>query len=133
MMAKPRAWWLPLLLLLLVVAYPGPASAQYFGDDLEQQFFEDDDSLFREDEGELGGGGEFVEGQPDFTEGGEFVEEGSPGAPAGTGGVDGATLESRQAQLRTAADRQALPMNTAWGAGTGLLLGGWFAFINETA
>ena len=31
----------------------------------------------------------------------------------------------------TEKDRDDLPFNIAWGAGTGLLIGGWFALINE--
>ena len=69
---------------------------------------------------------EFGMPSEDFTEGGEFIDE-STLTPA----EEAVTIGGRQGQLRLLGERQLLPQNAAWGAGTGLLIGGWFALINQ--
>ena len=122
MFAKwPRiALLLPLALVLVVLAgYPGAASAQFDDEFGEDDFFGGPDDGFESDEDLFG------LPEEDFTEGGEFVDESQlpPGQVVTEGG--------RQLQLRALTEREQLPVNAAWGAGTGLLIGGWFALINN--
>lgn len=104
---------------LVLAGYPGPVSAQFDDEFGEDDFFGGDDDGF-------GSGDDFF-GTPeeDFTDGGEFVDESQlPPAQVITEG-------GRQFQLRALGERERLPMNAAWGAGTGLMIGGWFALINN--
>ena len=119
---------LPILLsaglLALILLSSTPAQAQFFDETLEQDdlFRQDDDQFFEPRGDDLG---EPLQ-ETDFTEGNKFVDDSLlPG-----GGV-GVTAESRRFQLTLKDDRNDLPLNIAWGAGTGLLLGGWYALINE--
>jgi hypothetical protein len=106
-----------------------PARAQFFDESLEQEdlFVEDEDAFF-EDRG--GGFGEDTggptTGEPDFTEGDRFIDEQL--VPADQRAL---TEGGRQFQLTLGRERETLPLNVAWGAGTGLLIGGWFALIGE--
>jgi hypothetical protein len=98
-----------------------PAYAQFFDESLqEDDFFENDDSLFESGTDEFG-----FSRDEDFTEGDQYVDESflAPGSSV--------TAGSRRVELRMVGEREALPMNGAWGAGTGLLIGGWFALINQ--
>lgn len=121
MFAKSRRILLIGLLISLAGAValpPAPIRAQstddYFAED--DEFFQEDDPFQQQDE--------FGNPVDDFTEGGEFVDETELEG-------DGPTLSGRQAQLRLLGERELLPQNAAWGAGTGLLIGGWFALINQ--
>ena len=115
---------------LLALAAP-PARAQFFDESLEQEelfvednaFFEDSssDSIGVEPGAGTGGGLE-----PDFTEGNRFVDEQL--APADRRAV---SAGGRRLQLSLGRDREVLPLNVAWGAGTGLVIGGWYALISE--
>lgn len=124
-MTKWLRRWLATLLLVTVFAapllYPRHAQAQFFDDDPESELSQDQEEEFFEgtaDEfGTVPGGAE-----PDVTEGESYVDETQQPATITVGG--------RQVQLRLASDRELLPMNAAWGAGTGLLIGGWFALID---
>jgi len=82
----------------------------------DQDFYPDDDPFKQQDE--------FGVPQDDFSEGGEFINE----AELEKGEI---TVGGRQQQLRLLGERELLPQNAAWGAGTGLLIGGWFALINQ--
>ena len=99
-----------------------PAQAQFLRDDFERErFIESDEGFVEEDEG-FG-----VPRQEDeFSEGGRFVEEDSDFTTR-----RGLTLRSRRSQIQLAEERELLPLNAAWGAGTGLLIGGWFALISN--
>ena len=117
----PRiAFLLTIALAVFVLAgYPGTVSAQFDEEFGEDDFFGGPDDGFGTDE-EL-----FGTPEEDFTEGGEFVDESQlpPGQVVTEGG--------RQLQLRALTEREQLPVNAGWGAGTGLLIGGWFALINN--
>jgi hypothetical protein len=105
-----------------MLAAPGIARAQFFTDDPESDFgTSPEDEFFEMGADEFG---EPLPGSPeqDITEGDTYVDEGTQPATITVGG--------RQVQLRLATERELLPMNAAWGAGTGLLIGGWFALIN---
>lgn len=122
MIAKqPRRLLLLQLLIAgaLLLGCPGLGLAQFDEDFGEDEFFGADDQFLESDEDLFG------TPEDDFTEGGQFVDE-SLLPPAG-----GVTAGSRQSQLRALSERDQLPMNAAWGAGTGLLIGGWFALINN--
>ena len=116
-------------ILLLAVIFasavpflPQPAMGQFLNDQFDRDDFVESDQGFTEDGG-FGAPG-LTE---DVTEGGQFVDE----DPAGATGVGGVTIRGRRTQLRVEQEKQMLPLNVAWGAGTGLLLGGWFALIDE--
>lgn len=98
--------------------------AQFFDDTLEQDdlFSEDDKQFFEPQNDDLG----VPPSDQDFTEGDKFVDDGS--SPGRQGGI---TAKQRRFDLTLKDDRNDLPLNMAWGAGTGLLLGGWYALINE--
>ncbi|MDH4225248.1 MAG: hypothetical protein OEW12_06340 [Deltaproteobacteria bacterium] len=119
-------------LVYLVWVCPA-ATAQDYGDfDFEDDPYTDSSDGFSEESGG-GGGGEMDDGyssQPqqdgfsDFQEEGGYSEESPEIAP-----VPGNTGSSRS---NLSVDRQQLPLNAAWGAATGLLIGSWFALINNT-
>jgi hypothetical protein len=121
MLAKAQGFPLWLLVLALICLLGG------FGQRVQAQgsedtFFDDDD--FAPDDDPFKQQDEFGVPQDDTTEGGEFIDETQlPGGEITAGG--------RQAQLRLLGERDLLPRNAAWGAGTGLLIGGWFALINQ--
>lgn len=99
---------------------PQPAMGQFLDDEFDRDDFIESEQGFTEDTG-FG-----VPGlTEDVTEGGQYVDE-DP-----TGAVGGVTIRGRRTQLRVEQEKQMLPLNVAWGAGTGLLLGGWFALIDE--
>jgi len=121
MFAKLRRIILIGLLFLfigLLALPPVPTRAQ--GN--EDYFFEDDE--FSQESDPFQEQDEFGNPVDDFTEGGEFIDESTLDA-------DGVSVSGRQAQLRLLGERELLPQNAAWGAGTGLLIGGWFALINQ--
>lgn len=111
----------------LHLAAPAPARAQFFTDEFGGQGseFSDVDEAFSEDTGQPGEPGAPTT-RDDFTSGGEYVEESriSPGGQT-------LTETGRRTQLRLAGDKEMLPFNAAWGGGTGLLIGGWFALIQN--
>ena len=111
-------WLLALVALGLLFCVTEPAIHAQFGDELfeEEDLFAGDDPFLEEDE--------FGLPQDDFTEGGEFVEEAD--LPPSQQLISG-----RQRDLRLLGEREMLPLNAAWGAGTGLVIGGWFALINQ--
>jgi hypothetical protein len=104
----------------LLAASAKPALAQGADDN----FFEEDEAFQEEDP--FRERDEFGLPVEDFTQGGEFIDE-STLPPA----EQEVTIGGRQAQLRLLGERQLLPLNAAWGAGTGLLIGGWYALINQ--
>ena len=104
---------------LLMAADAEPAKAQSFDNFDRDEFVESDEEFGPEGDG-------FEEAGPqDFTEGGKFIDE--EAAPARRG----ITLRGRRTQLRVRSERELLPLNVAWGAGTGLLIGGWLALIEN--
>jgi hypothetical protein len=111
-------------LLAFVLLSSAPVHAQFFDETLEQDdlFSKDDDQFFEPRGDDLGEPSQ----EKDFTEGNKFVDDTL--APGEQGGV---TAKDRRFQLTLKDDRNDLPLNIAWGAGTGLLLGGWYALINE--
>ncbi|MBI4084021.1 MAG: hypothetical protein HY423_15570 [Candidatus Lambdaproteobacteria bacterium] len=111
----------------LHLATATPARAQFFTDEFGGQGteFTDADEAFAEDTGQPGEPGAPTT-RDDFTSGGEYVEE-SRIAPGG----QTVTESGRRTQLRLAGDKEMLPFNAAWGGGTGLLIGGWFALIQN--
>ena len=113
---------LTVLIALAVFLSPMPAMGQFLNDEFDRDEFVESDEDFAEG-GQFGGPGSIE----DVTEGGRYVDE----EPAGPVGVGGVTVRSRTTQLRIEQEKQMLPLNVAWGAGTGLLLGGWFALIDE--
>ena len=111
---------------VLLVSAP-PARAQFFDESLEQEeLFTEDENAFFEDRtfGTEDTGGASQE--QDFTEGNRFVDEQL--IPADQRAL---TQGGRRLQLTLGKERDTLPLNIAWGAGTGLLIGGWFALIGE--
>ena len=118
---------------LLMVGYAltlgaGPAHAQFFNDDFGSagNEFSTSDDVFTED---TGTGDGFTSPPEDYSGGGEFVEEGKAAA-AGARSTE-ITIAGRRTQLRLVGEKEQLPFNGAWGAGTGLLIGGWIALIND--
>lgn len=111
-------------LLAFVLLSSAPALAQFFDETLEQDdlFQKNEDQFFEPRGDDLGE----LPQEKDFTEGDKFVDDSL--APGEQGGV---SAEDRRFQLTLKDDRNDLPLNVAWGAGTGLLLGGWYALINE--
>jgi hypothetical protein len=117
---------------LLVLTAPA-ARAQFFDESLEQDdlFVEDEDQLFQErtfeEQNQPGGSsGPTSTGEQDFSEGGGFVDEQSVPLDRRI-----PSTSSRRLQLSLGKERDVLPLNVAWGAGTGLLIGGWFALIGQ--
>ena len=101
--------------------YPAHAQAQFFEDDPDSELSqEQEDEFFEGTTDEFGAPTGL--GEQDITEGDAYVDETQQPATITVGG--------RQVQLRLASDREMLPMNAVWGAGTGLLIGGWFALID---
>jgi hypothetical protein len=116
---------LAFLTLLALLAALQPARAQFFDESLEQEdlFIQDEDQFFEPGVGDEFGAQESPE--LDLTEGNRFIDESLiPGERRVTEG-------GREFQLTLGQERQELPLNIAWGAGTGLLIGGWFALIGE--
>ena len=112
----------PVLILFLAVLVSFPMHALAQDDQQDQGFSQDQDNQgYQPDENF--GAPPSGPGSQDYTENNQYVEE----TPATTAG---ALLATRQTQLRLSSERQQLPINAAWGAGTGLLIGGWFALIN---
>jgi hypothetical protein len=113
------------LLTLVVFAVsltvmPTRIRAQSADDDVEQDLGPeagDDEFLDSDSLTPLG------EGEEDFTEGNQYVDE-------SIGGPGSINLGLRQAQVRIRQEREQFPLNAAWGGATGLLLGGWFAMLN---
>ena len=131
MMSKPRR----LLSLLVAVFFAGqmlmvsarPARAQFFDESLEQEdVFTQDDNAFFEDQSFGTEDTGSLSQEPDFTEGNKFVDEQL--IPADQRSL---TEGGRRLQLTLGKERDTLPLNIAWGAGTGLLIGGWLALIGE--
>lgn len=126
----PISLFLVVALLLAVLCTsavaPSTALAQFFDESLEQEdlFVEDEDQFF-----DSGGGDEFGTAsgpEQDFGEGNQYIDETlvpSDQRDVSEGG--------RRFQMTLTTERETLPLNVAWGAGTGLLLGGWFALISE--
>ena len=126
MLAKIRnrgLWWLAVLLLLICMALPGPVMAQFFDDEFNRDDFVESEEDFTED----AGGFDRPPAGDDFTEGGQFVDE----EKAEERGPAGATVTGRKDELRLADEKRDLPFNIAWGAGTGLLIGGWFSLTGN--
>ena len=99
-----------------------PAQAQFLRDDFEREgFIESDDGFVEGEEGFA-----IPREEDEFSEGGRFVEEDRDFTSR-----RGLTLRSRRSQIQLAEERELLPLNAAWGAGTGLLIGGWFALISN--
>ncbi len=104
-----------------------PVQAQFFSDEFGSGFggngeFAESEDVFLEDAEQTGG-----PGAEDFTSGGEFIEE----SRLSISERDAITEGGRRAQLRLVGEKEMLPFNGGWGAGTGLLIGGWFALIRE--
>ncbi len=126
MMAKIRKLRVLPPALLLAIGFflpPAPLMAQFLSDEFSRDEFVESDEGFAEDRGEFGA----PRLTEDFTEGGQFVDE-EQARPSGVGGI---TIRGRTTQLRLEREKATLPLNVAWGAATGLLIGGWFALINE--
>jgi hypothetical protein len=119
---KSRTVLITAMVALGISLLPFPAMGQFIDDEFDRDEFVESDRDFSEG-GQFGGSG-FEE---DATEGGRFIDE----DPTGGTGVWGVTIRGRTTQLRVEREKQMLPLNVAWGAGTGLLLGGWFALIDE--
>jgi len=120
--------WMVALVLIAVIAAPlftapHTAHAQFFNDDPDSDFSgEPDDEFFDTGTDEFG---EPVPGgrDQDVTEGDNYIDESQQQQST-------ITVGGRQVQLRLASERDVWLQNSAWGAGTGLLIGGWFALIN---
>ena len=114
-----------LVALLVTLLLPAPAFAQFFTDEFAEEDVWGEDSEFVEEDPF----GEDTTGfEQDYSEGGTFVdEERSPDVPI-SGSV---SISGRRSELKMKADQEILPLNVAWGAGTGLLIGGWFALIQN--
>jgi hypothetical protein len=124
-MSKRLQQWLAAMLLISMTAFvalPHPVKAQFFDDDSESDFGADSEDEFTEGGGEDGGVAPTSESE--LTEGDTYADESQQ--PSATGPTTG----GRQSQLRLGAERDVLPLNAAWGAGTGLLIGGWLALIS---
>jgi hypothetical protein len=99
---------------------PARAWAQSADDDVEQDLGpEPGDDDFAETDSLIPLG----QGEEDFTDGNQYVDE-------SVGGPGSINLGLRQAQMRIRQEREQFPLNAAWGGATGLLLGGWFALLN---
>ena len=97
------------------------AQAQFFEDSLFQEdLLGEDNALFLEDSDDG------VSQEQDFTEGDKFVDETQ--IPEDIRGID---ESGRRFQLTLSGERDELLINIAWGVGTGLMIGGWYALINE--
>ena len=125
MLAKPkiRLFFSALALFLgFSLAMPAPLMAQFFNDGFDQdEYIESDDDVFTEDSDTFG-----TPRQEDFSEGGKFVDEERTVTPTTK---EAPSITSRKTEIKIEGERQQLPLNAAWGAGTGLLIGGWFALI----
>jgi hypothetical protein len=126
-------WWRKAVSLLMLwvflvslLAVPSRAWAQSAADDSE---FLDSNSDFSDDEFSDTGDnftpstGAPGQGEDELGDSG-YVEESQ--VPRGAG----FDLGSRASQLRRGQEGKLLPMNLAWGAATGLLIGGWLALLN---
>ena len=122
-------------LLFLLTAVPGTAFAQFYDESYsEDSSFQEEDAFFEsygDDMDSLPGSIDSgISTSSDFSEGNTYEEE-SPIPPIGSDAAAPTTAGGRQRQLTIQGDKQHLPLNVAWGAGTGLLIGGWFALVNE--
>ncbi len=118
------------LALLLAAVFaagwaPSTAQAQFFDESLEQEdlFVEGEDQFFESSGDEFGAP---TGPEQDFTEGNQYIDE-TLIPPDQREVSEG----GRRFQMQLTSERETLPLNVAWGAGTGLLLGGWFALISE--
>jgi len=107
------------MFLASLLAVPGRAGAQSSADDSEFTDSDNPDDAFSDTGDSLGTA---PVGEEEPGEGGYIEESQVPGK-----GVD---LSGRQSQLRRGQEGRMLPMNLAWGAGTGLLIGAWLALLN---
>jgi len=143
MFSKTHLNGLPLLvwamLLLAIVLGGAPtAKAQFFDDDsaTDPLFVEDEDEYF-ESTGEEGygpgggsGGGYGAPsggGETDYSDGNTYVDETLVPQTEEAKKL----LGERSKQINITNEKETLPLNVGWGAGTGLLIGGWFALIQE--
>jgi len=131
MWAKPNVFFFSkaiAIVLVLTVLVPMPVFGQFFTDGYQDEELWQNDSDFVESEDVFADDAGFSQ---DYSEGGQFIDEergtDSSGAP-----VEGFSIQSRQSQLRAKGEQEIMPLNVAWGAGTGLLIGGWFALIQNS-
>lgn len=111
--------------VLFQFTIPLPAAAQFFDENFEEdefleeeeQFFESTRDDFREST---------IPQQQDYTEGDRYAED-----TILTPEERDLPFETRRIKMALENEKERLPKNIAWGAGTGLLLGGWFALINQ--
>ena len=121
------------LVIIIALMVPAPAFAQFFSDDYEEESYWDSESGFVESD-ELFD--ESSDLDQNYSEGGRFVDEeqatidGASDDKIDTG--VGITISTRRSQVRLQGEQAALPKNISWGAGTGLLIGGWFALIQNS-
>lgn len=118
------------MVLHFMVVAATPVHAQFFDDsqDQEDAFVQDEDTYF-EDTGTGSLPADQATGAPteqDYTEGNKYIDENLVPLQQRI-----PTETSRRLQLTLGSERQTLPLNVAWGAGTGLLIGGWFALIGQ--
>ncbi len=134
MLAKIRTA-IPVLAAIVAISgvglFPGAASAQFFNDAGQSDGFVESDDQFFEDADRQGGISPAPRQQADdrFTDSGGFIDEDRGGVELPTPGR--VTIDRRRTQIRIQGERDLLPLNTAWGAGTGLLIGSWFAIIQN--
>jgi len=122
------------LLLLLNVLHAPTVQAQFFDDSqFEEDDFQEDDGFFESYDSDFtrtpGSSSQGKGVQEDYSEGSTYKEE-APLVPSSQT-AESLTAGGRTRQLTLQGDKRQLPMNMAWGAGTGLMIGGWFAMINE--
>ena len=133
-----RFFFATILLLVIFTLHSPSARAQFYDDaQLEEDVFMEEE-VFLESYGDeytgqpgpSGFGGSSNRTQSDFTEGSTYAEE-TPAPPTGGQTSESLTTSGRTRQLTLQGDKRQLPLNMGWGALTGLMIGGWFAMINE--